>query len=1040
MKYSSFLVLLSFLFFAEVNSAQKPVAPNNPVSVDITTVEVRTDHRTGVPNTNPSILGVSGFVPGTALPFQKPAALKNLDFVMDPSSGLPTWVKGIIPSSSRAISTEDRITEYLTAIQSQIQIENPGTEFEIKKINTDPQGIKHLRLQQYYQGIKVYGGEMILHEKDADIFMMNGRYFPTPTLESLSPTLTSDELPAILQADLPQWQSLNEEQLFLLPHAQIKSELVIYHLDKNTQAEQLVWHVTAFPNVAERWEYFINAHNGEIIYKFTNICQFHARTEGTPHQCTHSNEHTNESNAPAADLDVLGPTTATATDLQGINRTINVYEEAGTYYMIDASRTMFSASLSSFPNNPSGVVWSIDAFDTSPENDNFTYDHLVSGNNTWNNPTAVSAHYNGGIAYEYFKNTFGRESINGQGGNIVSIINVSEGSGDDMDNAFWNGQAMFYGNGDQVFNAPLAKALDVAGHEMSHGVIQSEANLEYQYESGALNESFADIFGAMIDRDDWDIGEEVANPSIFPTGTMRSMSDPNNGGNSSDFYWQPKHVNEQYTGSQDNGGVHINSGIPNYAYYLFATSVGKETAEEVFYDVLTNYLVASSQFVDLRYAVVQACTQTYGANSNQVAAANSAFDAVGISGSGGGNDYQEDIEVNPGEDFVLWSDLELSTINNALTNGTFDGTFSNTNHISKPSLTDDGSIILFIDEAGDMIEIDIDWSTGQILDEYTIEGSGIWRNVATSKDGSKLAAITNEYDNRIFVFDFISGNSQWFDLYNPTTAQGISTGDIQYPDVLEWDASGEFVMYDALNELAGQSTTIEYWDIGFVKVWDNASNNFGDGFVSKLFSGLPDNVSVGNPTFSKNSSYIIAFDYIESTFFGTDYAVLGANIQTGEQGTIFTNNKLGYPSYSTDDQNIIFSLTNSGQEIIGLRALSSDKISGEGDAFIFLEDATWGVWFATGSRDLTASEEITAQSKLFSVSPNPASSYLQVERLQPGSQEIDFRIVDLRGRLVSAGTISEQNANLNLSEFASGTYFLQLVSEEGIFVQKFIKQ
>lgn len=1039
MKYSSLLLLLSFLFLSEVLPAQKPVAPNNPPSVDITTIDIRTDHRAGVPAVNNGIPEVSNFNPGSTLSFQKPAAIKNLDYIIDQTTDLPIWVKGIIPSSSRALSTEDRITEYLSAIQSQIQIENPGAEFEIKKTNVDQQGIKHLRLQQYFQGIKVYGGEMMLHEKDMDIFLMNGRYYPTPTLAALSPVISSEALPAILEEDLPEWKTLNAEQLLLLPHEQIKSELVIYHLDRNTQAERLTWHVTAFPNVVERWEYFIDAISGEIIHKFSNICQIHAGIHKADHTCNHPTSHTKDLNEPNANT-ILGPTTATATDLQGINRTINVYEEGGTYYMIDASRTMFDASTSSFPNSPSGVVWSIDAFDTSPENNNFTYDHVTSGNNSWNNPTAVSAHYNGGIAYEYFKNTFGRESINGQGGNIVSIINVTEGSGDDMDNAFWNGQAMFYGNGSQAFNAPLAKALDVAGHEMSHGVIQSEANLEYQYESGALNESFADIFGAMIDRDDWNIGEEVANPSIFPTGTMRSMSDPNNGGNSSDFYWQPKHVNEQYIGNQDNGGVHINSGIPNYAYYIFASEIGKEKAEAIFYDVLSNYLVASSQFVDLRYAVVQACTQTYGANSNEVSAANTAFDAVGISGSGGGNDYQEDIEVNPGEDFVLWSDLELSTINNALTNGDFDGTFSNTNHISKPSLTDDGSIILFIDEDGDMIEIDIDWSTGQIIDEYTIESSGIWRNVATSKDGSKLAAITNEYDNRIFVFDFISGNSQWFDLYNPTTAQGISTGDIQYPDVLEWDASGEFVMYDALNELAGQSTTIEYWDIGFVKVWDNASNNFGDGFVSKLFSGLPDDVSVGNPTFSKNSSYIIAFDYIESTFFGTDYAVLGANIQTGEQGTIFSNNKLGYPSYATDDQDIIFSLSNSGQEIIGIRALNGDKISGQGDAFIFLDDATWGVWFATGSRELTSAEEISSQSTRFKVSPNPASQYLQVEILQPVSAAMDFRIVDLRGRLISAGTISEQNANLNLSAFASGTYFLQLVSEEGIFVQKFVKQ
>ena len=118
-------------------------------------------------------------------------------------------------------------------------------------------------------------------------------------------------------------------------------------------------------------------------------------------------------------------------------------------------------------------------------------------------------------AYLYFSNLHSRNSINGAGGNIISLVNVSDEAGQSMGNAFWNGQAMFYGNGDAAFT-PLAAGLDVAGHEMSHGVVQSTANLAYQGESGAMNEAFADIFGSMIDRDDWKVGEDIANPSVFP--------------------------------------------------------------------------------------------------------------------------------------------------------------------------------------------------------------------------------------------------------------------------------------------------------------------------------------------------------------------------------------------------------------------------------------------------------------------------------------------------------------------------------------------
>ena len=101
----------------------------------------------------------------------------------------------------------------------------------------------------------------------------------------------------------------------------------------------------------------------------------------------------------------------------------------------------------------------------------------------WSNKTAVSAHYNSSVAYEYYRTTHNRNSINGTGGNVVSIINVNNKNGTKMDNAYWNGEMMFYGNGNSAF-LPLAGSLDVAGHEMTHGVVQNTANLEYQGQSG----------------------------------------------------------------------------------------------------------------------------------------------------------------------------------------------------------------------------------------------------------------------------------------------------------------------------------------------------------------------------------------------------------------------------------------------------------------------------------------------------------------------------------------------------------------------------
>ena len=199
-----------------------------------------------------------------------------------------------------------------------------------------------------------------------------------------------------------------------------------------------------------------------------------------------------------------------------------------------------------------GYILTLNANNTSTVDLN--YSMITSSDNTWSDKTAVSAHYNTTATYKYFENTFGRNSLNDKGGNIISFINVANEDGSSMENAFWNGKAAFYGNGGTHF-LPLAGALDVVAHELSHGVISNTANLEYYGQSGAINETFADIFGSMVDRDNWLIGEDVTKTTYSPSGALRNMSDPHNMGSFTDNYWQPKHVSEMYIGEADNRGV-----------------------------------------------------------------------------------------------------------------------------------------------------------------------------------------------------------------------------------------------------------------------------------------------------------------------------------------------------------------------------------------------------------------------------------------------------------------------------------------------------
>ena len=342
-----------------------------------------------------------------------------------------------------------------------------------------------------------------------------------------------------------------------------------------------------------------------------------------------------------------------------------------------------------------GVILTLDANNTSATNLDFSY--VTSLNNTWNQKAAISAHYNATKTFEYFKNTFSRNSINGQGGNIVSLVNVADDDGSSMENAFWNGKAVFYGNGGSYFK-PLAGGLDVAAHELGHGVVTSTANLEYYGQSGAINETYADIFGSMVDREDWLIGEDITKTTYSPSGAMRNMADPHNQGSAGDPYWQPKHLSEMYLGNNDNGGVHLNSGIGNYVYYLYASSITKDKAELVFYRALSNYLTKMSQFIDFRIAVIQSAIDLYGSNSPESIKAAEAFNGAGIYEEQQ-VDVTQDYDVNPGQEFLLSYDTDNTdpgTLFISSVTGTDFNQLSATVMKGKVSVTDDGNTAVFV--------------------------------------------------------------------------------------------------------------------------------------------------------------------------------------------------------------------------------------------------------------------------------------------------------------------------------------------------------
>jgi bacillolysin len=988
------------------------------------------------------------------LPKNAPLA-NDFNIVYSTQTGLPTWVesKNLMQVQTRTAGTEPRMREFLTNIQLLLGLQSAATDFKMGEIEADEFGQSHIRVTQQYKGVPIYGAEAIVHEKDGVMYLFNGTYFPTPIIDQLTPALSAERAETMAFADLKvEKKTWSNSQLKMLGLKDAKPELVIYHPKNDLEGERLVWQLTVVPNIHQRWVYFIDAQSGAVVHKFNTICNLHADL---------SHAHETPENAPiiptipqkkpqittVAD----GAVVVDAIDLNGISRKLNVYQKGQTYLMLDITRPMFNKMTSVLPDEPIGALVTLDGLN-QPANQSDNIDFVKS----INDKTGVSAQYNSSIAYEYYLKTFNRNSINGKGGNILSIINITEDNGKSMENAFWNGEAMFYGNGGKAFQ-PLAKALDVAGHEISHGVIQATANLEYQDEAGALNESFADIFGALIERNNWQIGEDVVNKSYFPTGTLRDLANPNNGGRSiNDAGWQPKSVSEQYRGSEDNGGVHINSGITSYAFYLFTTNsaVGKVKAEQVYYRALTKYLTRSSRFLDMRAAVVQAATDLYSATSNEVKAANAAFDAVGIGATVVGNPnptppptqdptrYQSNLPTNPGIEGLLYTGISGKVVSKTNSNGTTKTTLSNLQAISKPSITDDGSAAVFVGIDSTINVLDV--KTGQIS---VVKSATKWRNVAISKDGMRLAIVTSKIEPALYIFDTNTGKTVKFPLFNPTYTQGVNSGDVNYADAMDWNYTGEWLLHDQLSSIKKSGKDIDYWDVSLIKVWDKKTNTFTDGKrIEKLFSNVDETEAIGNPVYSKNSPYIIALDYIQNYNTKNEvYSVLGVNIETGKIGTLYNNTDLGYPSFNKTDTKIAVSTADATGKTIMVVDINPDKITGKGIATKTVASATFPNFYAEGVRKLeVAANDLAANLLKLNVAPNPFTNQLQLTFEATKSGKSTVELINVLGETMHHEVYDIQSGkntlSFNADEATSGIYFLKVTDGVHTSISRVVKQ
>ena len=247
--------------------------------------------------------------------------------------------------------------------------------------------------------------------------------------------------------------------------------------------------------------------------------------------------------------------------VKGDTKTVDTTKAGDTWQLVSADGRQLTYDAKNGTDHPGSMM-------TDPDN---TWDFRTPYSVSPSQPAGVDAHYYANLVDDFYAATFQRNSIDNAGMPIISTVHYDVA----YCNAFWNGEQMTYGDGDGPACLPLSGGLDVVSHELTHGVTEYTSNLIYENESGALNEAFSDMMGNSAEfwaearnldptvEPDWLIGEDVIPAGVYggTTAGFRNMGDPKDDGD-------PDHYSERYTGTNDNGGVHTNSGIPNHAYYL----------------------------------------------------------------------------------------------------------------------------------------------------------------------------------------------------------------------------------------------------------------------------------------------------------------------------------------------------------------------------------------------------------------------------------------------------------------------------------------
>ncbi|RMA65923.1 M4 family metallopeptidase [Ulvibacter antarcticus] len=575
---------------------------------------------------------------------------------------------------------------------------SPQTSFTTIKQEQDQLGFTHQKLQQYYSGVKVEFGTLILHAKSGKVESLSSEYYSINEDFDVSPGISNttafNKAVAHIGAQHYMWE-YSDAAAEMDNYQKPAGELVILP-DFNSGRD--VEHINSY-KLAYKFDIFatspmsrgilyIDANNGQAL--FYNAIIKHASTFGHVGEAPAMVETEAEYCNRIENSEAMAFVSGTAATRYSGSRTIETALSGSNYILSDAGRKVYTRdALHQAPGNTYPYVSNYQQF-TDNDNNWTTAEHSANKDNA-----ALDAHWGAMMTFDYWQTKHSRNSYDGNGAQIRSYVHVDN----NYDNAFWNGSVMSYGDGSSNGNEgngnfDALTSIDVAAHEIGHAVTTFTADLAYQRESGGLNEGFSDIWGAAVEHfakgngSDtspsaavWLIGDEIDRRS--GSSALRSMSNPNSKSQPDTYggsFWQNPNCGTP-TQNNDYCGVHTNSGVLNYWFYLsvvggsgtndignaFSVSgIGMTKSAAISYRTLNNYLSSNSTFANARTGAIQSAIDLYGAGGAEEIAVTNAWHAVGVGaayGGGGGSNYCASASTNTNDEYI--SRVQLGTINNA---------------------------------------------------------------------------------------------------------------------------------------------------------------------------------------------------------------------------------------------------------------------------------------------------------------------------------------------------------------------------------------